>query len=85
MYLAYLSGFQDLLTPILAGVLESIPAKMITFPEFFSKVQDLVTRTVSLYGLFLLKSYRKPNWITMFYVIFVVVVFIIIIIIILLL
>ncbi|XP_031566607.1 serine/threonine-protein kinase TBK1-like [Actinia tenebrosa] len=39
-------GFQELLTPILAGVLESVPANMMTFPDFFSKVQDIVSRTV---------------------------------------
>ncbi|XP_048586520.1 serine/threonine-protein kinase TBK1 isoform X2 [Nematostella vectensis] len=39
-------GFRNLLTPLLAGVLESDPAKMMSFDQFFAYVQDMVSRKV---------------------------------------
>ncbi|KAK3748759.1 hypothetical protein QZH41_020326, partial [Actinostola sp. cb2023] len=39
-------GFQDLLAPILAGVLESDHSKIISFGEFFGRIQDMMTRKV---------------------------------------
>lgn len=42
----FFRGLKDLLTPILAGILESDPASAMSFEEFFARIQDILSRKV---------------------------------------
>lgn len=39
-------SLRDLITPVLAGVLESDPSKMMSFETFFQRIQDIMSRKV---------------------------------------
>jgi len=39
-------GLKDLLTPVLAGILESEPSSAMSFEEFFARIQDILSRKV---------------------------------------
>lgn len=39
-------GLKDLVTPVLAGILESEPANAMSFEEFFARIQDILSRKV---------------------------------------
>ncbi|KAL9959562.1 hypothetical protein ACROYT_G032893 [Oculina patagonica] len=39
-------GLKDLLTPVLAGILESEPSNAMSFEEFFARIQDILSRKV---------------------------------------
>ena len=44
--LFYFRGLKELLTPVLAGILESDPANAMSFGKFFVSIQDILSRKV---------------------------------------
>ena len=49
MYVCIYSGLKNLITPILAGLLENNPDKMMEFDQFFYRISKIAQMKVSLY------------------------------------
>ena len=48
LFLLFVSGLKDLITPVLAGLLESDISKMLSFERFFATIENISKMRVSL-------------------------------------